>query len=149
MSEYLNAQDLHQLTGYEKQLASCGWKFCTPEQSAEFDRHERELLALHESRKFEREQAKLQQSKALQNARNSSRRARERQRSVSWANHEKIKSIYLEAVRLSEATGIPHHVDHIYPLAGVSVSGLHVENNLRVIPAVDNMRKHNKMDSSI
>lgn len=36
-------------------------------------------------------------------------------------------------------------VDHFYPLKGKAVSGLHVAENLRVIPAFDNLSKHNKM----
>lgn len=42
-------------------------------------------------------------------------------------------------------TGIDWHVDHMIPLQAKKASGLHVWNNLQVIPAFMNLKKHNKM----
>lgn len=55
-----------------------------------------------------------------------------------------LERIYAEAKRVSEETGIAHHVDHIIPLQGKTVCGLHVSWNLQVIPANDNRAKSNK-----
>jgi hypothetical protein len=63
-----------------------------------------------------------------------------KQRTPAWADHEKIRAFYRLAAAFSKLY-VPHHVDHIVPLNGEHVSGLHVEHNLRVIPASDNLRK--------
>ncbi len=85
-------------------------------------------------------------ARAAQRARNSKRRALERRQLAGWANLDAIKAIYQRAIDLTRATGIPHHVDHAIPLAGKLVSGLHVENNLEVMTALENMKKHNQFE---
>jgi hypothetical protein len=70
------------------------------------------------------------------------RRASIMQRMPSWADQEKINKIYKEAAEM-RANGIDVHVDHIIPLKGKYASGLHVHNNLRIIPASENIKKSN------
>lgn len=72
------------------------------------------------------------------------RRADQLQRTPAWADHEKIAEVYAMADRISKRAVDKVHVDHIYPLRGKTVSGLHVHNNLRVMLASFNQRKNAK-----
>lgn len=60
-----------------------------------------------------------------------------------------IEVMYLMAKLATEATGISHQVDHIVPLQGQEVSGLHVPWNLQVIPAKDNQAKNNRLPKEL
>jgi hypothetical protein len=60
-------------------------------------------------------------------------------RTPSWANKEKLLKWY-------ENCPDGYHVDHIIPLHGDNVSGLHVETNLQYLLAKDNLSKANKFD---
>ena len=55
-----------------------------------------------------------------------------------------IDEIYILARLCTKLTGVPWHVDHIIPLQGKLVSGLHTANNLQVILGRDNQSKSNK-----
>ena len=67
------------------------------------------------------------------------------QRTPKWADLEKIKAYYDVCSFFNEVNGfIKYHVDHIVPLQGNYVSGLHVETNLQVIHATENMVKGNR-----
>jgi len=81
----------------------------------------------------------------LNRAHAAKRRAAEKRAMPIWADFDKMLAFYKEAVRLTRETGIPHHVDHIYPLQSKTVCGLHCHTNLQVVPATVNLRKKNRV----
>lgn len=66
----------------------------------------------------------------------------------SWltiSHKSQISEIYAQAAIKTAETGIPHEVDHIVPLRGFYVCGLHTPWNLQIIPAFKNRQKSNSM----
>lgn len=63
----------------------------------------------------------------------------------AWANEFFIEEAYDLAQQRTRVTGMEWEVDHIVPLRSKLVSGLHVEYNLQVIPAVMNKQKGNRV----
>jgi hypothetical protein len=61
----------------------------------------------------------------------------------AWADDKQIEALYCEARALTISTGVDYVVDHIIPLRGRHVSGLHCQTNLRVITRIENARKSN------
>lgn len=139
-------------TGY---MFKC--KECSKAAKRKWAKANRERLREYDYNYSQKEERKLykkkytsehqQQNKALWNHKNSIHRAKKLQRTPQWLNEDQlwfIKEIYELAQLRTKVTGVEHHVDHIVPLKGKDVSGLHLPWNLQVIPWYENLSKSNK-----
>ena len=115
-----------------------------PEKSREYKRAQYEK---HKETHLAQKRVYRQSNKGKINALVTKRKERVRLRTPVWANVDKIKSYYEVCAFFNDVNGYTkYHVDHVIPLQGNFVSGLHVENNLQIIPWLDNIRKKNKFE---
>ena len=86
-------------------------------------------------------------NKGKVNANTAIRHTAKMMRKPKWLTKEDktyIQCLYQLSEMRSRSSGISWNVDHIVPLQGKNVSGLHVPWNLQVIPASANFRKNNR-----
>lgn len=94
-------------------------------------------------------EANPEKVKAIKAIDTAKQRANKAQRSPSWLSQsqkDEIKDWYYAAQELSKIFPWKLHVDHIIPLRGDNVSGLHVAWNLQLLPAKVNLSKSNKLE---
>lgn len=90
----------------------------------------------------------MDNNRGLVNATASKRRSAKLKRTPKWLTEEQfkeIKSWYILAKELQWLSEAPLEVDHIVPLQGELVSGLHVPWNLQILPKSLNASKGNKL----
>lgn len=78
------------------------------------------------------------------NAMNARRRASKLNATPPWTTPEmrlEMKNIYKQSIEMGKQLGVKFHVDHVIPLKGVVVSGLHVPWNLRIITQQENQSR--------
>lgn len=102
-------------------------------QSREYYSQNRERLCQYQREWRRRNKGKVNEYKM-------NRLARVAKAVPTWADRESIRLFY-------ENCPEGYHVDHIIPLRGDLVSGLHVLENLQYLPAVDNLKKSNRYDN--
>ena len=112
--------------------------------------HERRKLdkEWHEREKA-RNRLRAKRFKAQWTAQVAKRRAQRLQATPSWLTKKQEKEIlkfYQLAKDRYRDTGTKYHVDHIVPLLGKNVCGLHVPWNLQLLPSTKNLSKSNKLN---
>jgi hypothetical protein len=122
------------------------WSSRNREKMADYARQRKARIDPAWKKAYDREYATLNLDKV--NAISAKRHAAKMGACPPWLKGElrkQVDAMYAECRRITEETGIEHHVDHIVPLQGDTVCGLHVPCNLRIIPASENLAKGNKL----
>lgn len=121
------------------------WRSKNPQKFASILRRYRDTHR-DEIRAREREYIKNNPDKIA--AKQAKRRASRLMRTPAWlsdAHSTQIENVYAEARALSKLIGEWYEVDHIIPLRGKLVSGLHVPWNLQILPSKENAIKSNRV----
>ena len=82
--------------------------------------------------------------KSNKNIQNAKRRSRQKRFNLTERQKDQVKAIYRKCSEYRQM-GFDFHVDHIIPLLGKTVSGLHVPWNLQIVPALYNLSKKNSI----
>lgn len=121
-----------------------------PEYAAEWWKQHPERAEEYAKRQYARAARRnwRQANKGHQNFLTRMRQKHVRQATPSWADRDQLKLIYIEAGERSVREGIEYHVDHIIPLRGELVCGLHTPANLQILTKHDNLKKGRKYQVS-
>ncbi len=113
--------------GYSRECKTCDNKRFTDHRNANTDVHRLRNREYYINNKDKYKEAQIRYLYGRKQA------------TPPWANLDKIKEIYDNCPE-------GYHVDHIIPLKGKNISGLHVETNLQYLTAYENRSKGNRFN---
>ena len=130
-------------------------KTCDNVKKAQYRKANRDKLLSDKQQDYAKNRARYladkkvyrQENKGTIRALNAARKRVVKLRTPAWLSTDElwlVKEVYKLAAHRTELFGFQWDVDHIVPLQGTIVSGLHVPWNLQVIPSRDNICKKNK-----
>ena len=127
-----NCKDCERLRGREK-----------------YHKNKKDPKKIERQKEIHRTYRQSQKGKVQQLVNGAKKRGAKKNALPSWLSetqHNEIKKAYFKAKKLEKNTGEKYHVDHIAPLQGENVCGLHVPWNLEPITASANTSKRNQVD---
>lgn len=150
------------LSDFHKGQARC--KVCRKESSRAYYRKNREEIRAKQevyqaenreelneyARQYRKENPDYYKNKPswYSNSVQAKRRSAKLQRTPNWLSEGQLDQMaytYWLAKDLERTCGEKYHVDHIVPLQGKEISGLHVPWNLQVLPEKVNLSKGNRV----
>lgn len=144
----LNRKANAKLNAEREKQTRLEWKKKNREKNRQSNRQSAARSRINNPQKFRDACRRWRQNHKHKHCANTAaRRAAKNMATPIWLTKKQrgeIVQIYLRAAQLTQRDGILYHVDHIVPLRGKNVCGLHVPWNLQAIPATENCRKSNK-----
>ena len=127
---YLSGTPCKKCGTYEKYVSTYGCVKCVREEGIK-KLNNKELMAPYRTKEKTNNKTYRYRAKKFSDA-----------AVLTQEEHERVLTIYKECAKITEETGVPHHVDHIIP---ISKGGLHHPDNLQILTATENIRKSNKL----
>jgi hypothetical protein len=158
--EYARVKEWRKLNKERVKFLQDRWRKDNPEQFKQHlvkyrnktfeKRHAERNTRYANNRERERSRCRAYQkgNTEYQSRKNATRRAAHVNATPKWltAIHKaQISEFYEISKAKTVQTGIRHHVDHIVPLRGKTVAGLHVPWNMQVLTGAENNRKFNSL----
>lgn len=99
----------------------------------------------HKEKEYSKKYRDTEKGKVSGRYRAAKRRAAKLNATPEWANKEAIKKIYQDCNDIQWLSEEFLEVDHIVPLQGKDVCGLHIATNLQILTRTENREKSNKL----